>query len=69
MTRARVWAALRRPLRLPVDRWDVLVAGGALLVAYGAREIYRPAGAIALGALLVTFGLLGAARPPRAGEP
>jgi hypothetical protein len=66
---ARAWASLRRPRQLPFDRWDGLVGAGALLVAYGARQIYRPAGAIALGVLLITFGLLGAARPPRAGEP
>lgn len=37
---------------------DVLGVGGAGLVSYGCWEIYRPAGLIVLGAMLLTAGML-----------
>lgn len=60
---------LRLPtVRLPFDRWDVCTAAGGLLVAAGAGMIYRPAGVILGGILLMITGLIGAAHPAKGGE-
>ena len=37
---------------------DLCFLGGGALVSWGAWEIYRPAGIIAAGAVLVAFALL-----------
>lgn len=50
-------------LRLPVDGWDATAAVGALLMAYGAWLVYKPAGPILLGFLILVFGVFGAAHP------
>jgi hypothetical protein len=44
----------------PWDVWDTLVGLGALCVAGGAAWIYRPAGLIVFGIVLVVWGILGA---------
>lgn len=42
-------------------RWDVTVTAGCLLLAVGAWMIYRPAGVLLAGFLLVLVGLVGSA--------
>jgi hypothetical protein len=65
----RAWSAAAHlpTVRLPFDRWDVCTAAGGLLIALGAAMIYRPAGVILGGVMLVVTGLIGAAHPAKGG--
>ena len=54
-------------IRLPFDAWDVCAAAGGVLVAGGAWMVYRPAGVILGGLLLIVTGLLGAAHGAKGG--
>ena len=47
-------------MRAPVDRWDVVSAAGAALLAYGAWMIARPAGVLVAAVALLIVGLTGA---------
>lgn len=67
-TRTRFATALRAAgafLRTVFEIRDVVGLAGAGFVAYGAGEIYRPAGFITLGGLLL-LGVFLSARAPRA---
>lgn len=49
-----------------IDRWELLVIAGMLIIAAGVGLIYPPAGIIVFGAGLVALGISGAVAEARA---
>ena len=47
-------------MRAPVDRWDLCAAAGSACLALGGWMIYRPAGVIVGGVVLLVVAFTGA---------